>query len=168
MIRSASVPTRPHTQICPIGFQAAEDFYSRDFACGALSYALAFKPSHQPPVSTPHPHILSSLAPFLPPHLHTFHTRRLQSHCQQAALATLLETFAYLSKSTPTKNTRALAQDDNSEPRRSPIQVLTAQRFPPPKNCFALTFHIQLTTTTSCFATIMCFFPIVFVSFCSA
>jgi hypothetical protein len=43
--------------------------------------------------------------------------------------------------------TRALAQDDNSEPRRSPIQVLTAQRFPPP-NCSALIFTFSFQRTT--------------------
>jgi hypothetical protein len=57
--------------------------------------------------------------------------------------------------------TRALAQDDNSEPRRSPIQVLTAQRFSPKSSCFDLRVSLHLTATTSCVARIMCFFPTV-------
>jgi hypothetical protein len=52
--------------------------------------------------------------------------------------------------------TRALAQDDNSEPRRSPIQVLTAQRFSPKSLCFDLRVSLHLTTTTSCVSFLLC------------
>jgi hypothetical protein len=76
-------------------------------ACGALSYALALKPSHQPVSTTsPHPHILASLALFFPPRHHYSLTRQLLlqalSRCKQATIASLLAKFAHLSKTTST------------------------------------------------------------------
>jgi hypothetical protein len=96
---------------------------------------------------------------------HTTTTRNPQSPLQTSSLQrsflhNLLETHIKVDT-----QTRALAQDDNSEPRRSPIQVLTAQRFPP-NSCSALRVSLRL-TTTSCVARLMCFFPTV-CFFCSA
>ena len=99
------------------------------------------------------------------------HTRQAQhrSHSLDTPphnLTTLRANRRFTANNTPA-TTRALAQDDNSEPRRSLYQVLTAQRSPPTvlfdsASCFCVVF------STSCSSATMFFFPVITVSFCYA
>jgi hypothetical protein len=160
--------TRPYPaakEFWPIGFGTAEA-PQQDFTRGICLWGslLCVGTRTKPPTgqhSCPPTHILVPLVSSLPLQHHTTNTRNRQSplptsNPQRFFLHNLLETNIKVDD----HKKRALAQDDNSEPRRSPIQVLTAQRFSP-NSCSALRVSLRLTTTTSCVARFMCFFPTV-------
>ena len=128
--------------------------------CGALSYALALELSHQP-VSTrsPRPHILSSLV-FFPPRHHNIHTTTT------IALQTSNPSYYFCDVCpTSTTTTTTLQEPLLRMTIRSPdgalSRYLLPNGFPPNRLALIYAFPLQLTTTTSCFDSIMYFFPTV-------
>ncbi|KAI8943126.1 hypothetical protein NX059_001157 [Plenodomus lindquistii] len=136
--KSAAVPMCE--RIWPTGFGTAEGL-QQDFTRGIWPHLLVCvvnRTCSKPPAGQhlcPPTHLVSLFTLLLPsstPHFQTqddSHHRTLRSS-RRLFLPKLRDFINKLNTLT-----RALAQDDNSEPRRSPIQVLTAQRFTPKLFC---------------------------------
>jgi hypothetical protein len=162
VIRSVAAPTQPCESFGQLVLTAEgpQQDFTRGY--GPTLLCVGTDLSHHPVSTFSRPHLPRALVSSLPPQHHSSKTRRQSpSQTEPAPTIFFLRKLRDINKEVD-KQTRSLAQDDNSEPRRSPIQVFTAQRFFPKSFCFDLRVSLHLTTTTSCVARIMCFFPTVF------